>query len=132
MMSSLFGVIIVLHGLVHLLYWGQSARRFTLKPGMVWPDGSWAFSRPIGDAATRTLASLSFVLVGIVLTIGGIGLIASPEWWRPMVVGGATVSSIAYILFWNGRMENLDAQGIYGVLIDIAILAAVLVLRWPQ
>ena len=36
-MRFVFGVFIVLHGLVHLLYFGQSARYFELKPGMVWP-----------------------------------------------------------------------------------------------
>jgi hypothetical protein len=44
------GIFLVLHGLVHLLYFGQSARYFELKPGMTWPDGAWAFSRLLGVA----------------------------------------------------------------------------------
>jgi len=131
-MRFIFGVFIVLHGLVHLLYFGQSARYFELKPGMVWPDGSWAFSRLLGDEAARNLASISLILAAIGLVVGGIGILVSQAWWRPVVVGAAAFSSVVYILFWNGRMQNLDGQGGIGLLIDIAILLAVLILRWPQ
>jgi len=131
-MRFIFGVFFVLHGLVHLLYFGQSARYFELKPGMVWPDGSWAFSRLLGDEAARNLASISLILAAIGLVGGGIGILVSRTWWRPVIVGAATFSSIVYILFWNGRMQNLDGQGAIGLLINIAILLAVLILRWPQ
>ena len=131
-MRFIFGVFFVLHGLVHLLYFGQSARYFELKPGMVWPDGSWAFSRLLGDEAARNLASISLILAAIGLVVGGIGILVSRTWWRPVVVGAATFSSVVYILFWNGRMQNLDGQGAIGLLINIAILLAVLILRWPQ
>jgi hypothetical protein len=62
----------------------------------------------------------------------GIGLFAGQAWWRPVVVGAAALSSLVYILFWNGRMQNLDGQGGVGILINIAILFTVLVLRWPD
>ena len=62
MIRIIFSVFIVLHGLVHLLYFGQSARYFELQPGMVWPDGSWALSRFVGDATTRNLASNLLIL----------------------------------------------------------------------
>ena len=131
-MTFIFGVFIVLHCLVHLLYFGQSARYFELKPGMVWPDGSWAFSGLLGNEAARNLASISLILAAIGLLVGGIGILASQAWWRPVVVGAAAFSSIFFILFWNGKMQNLDSQGGIGLLINIAILLAVLILRWPK
>jgi len=130
-MRFIFGVFIVLHGLIHLLYFGQSARYFELKPEMIWPDGSWAFSRLLGEAATRNLASISLILAALGLGVGGIGIFVNQAWWRPVVVGVAAFSSLVYILFWNGRMQNLDGQGVVGLLINIAILVAVLILRWP-
>jgi len=45
LLRLIIGVFIVLHGLVHLLYFGQSWRFFELQPEMVWPEDSWAFSR---------------------------------------------------------------------------------------
>ena len=132
MLQFVVGVFIVLHGLVHVLYAGQSARRFELKPGMVWPDGSWTFSRLLGDEATRNLASISLVLAAIGFVAGGIGIFVGQTWWRPVVVGAAALSAVVYILFWNGRMQNLDGQGGIGLLINLAILVAVLIVRRPQ
>ncbi|OGO48983.1 MAG: hypothetical protein A2W37_03085 [Chloroflexi bacterium RBG_16_63_12] len=131
-MRFIFGVFIVLHGLIHLLYFGQSARYFELKPGMTWPNGSWAFSNLLGEAATRNLASVSLILVALGLVVGGIGIFTMQGWWRPVVVGAATFSAVIYFLLWNGRVQNLDGQGAIGLLISIAILIAALVLRWPQ
>jgi hypothetical protein len=45
MIRIMIGVFMVLHGGVHLLYFGQSARYFDLKAGMLWPDSAWAFSK---------------------------------------------------------------------------------------
>jgi hypothetical protein len=123
------GVFIVLHGLEHRLYAGQSARYFELKAGMTWPDGSWAFSRLLGNEAGRGLASISFVLAAMALIAGGTGILLGQAWWRPVVVAAAAFSSVAYILFWNGRMQNLDGQGLVGILINLAILLAMFLLR---
>ena len=131
-MRFIFGIFIVLHCLVHLLYFGQSARFFELKPGMVWPDGSWAFSRLLGNEIARNLASISLILAAIGLLVGGIGIFVNQAWWRPAVVGAAAFSSILFVLFWNGKMQNLDGQGGVGLLIDIAILLVLLLLRRSQ
>ena len=74
------GIFLVLHGLVHLLYLGQSARLFELRPGMVWPDGSWAFSGLLGDEPSRIIASVSCVLAAIGFVAGGIGIFAAQAW----------------------------------------------------
>jgi len=36
-MNFILGIFFILHGLVHLLYAGQSLRLFELRPGMTWP-----------------------------------------------------------------------------------------------
>ena len=130
-MKFIFGVFIVLHGLVHLLYAGQSAKYFELKPGMVWPDGSWAFSRLLGNEATRNLATISLLLAASALVFSGIGIFTTQSWWRPLVVGATAFSSIIYIILLNGSLQNLDGQGMVGLLIDIMIMVSVLILRWP-
>ena len=130
-MQFIFGVFLVLHGLVHLLYAGQSARRFELKPGLTWPDGSWAFSKLLGDAATRTLASIACVTAAIGFIAGGAGVLFSLTWWRTVIVAVAIFSTMAYILFWDGKLHRLPDQGAVAILINLAILAAVLVLQWP-
>jgi hypothetical protein len=130
-LQFVFGVFLVLHGLVHLLYMGHSGRQFELKPGMVWPDGSWAFSKLLGEKHTRTLASVVLLVAAIGFVASGAGVLISQVWWRPLVVAATTFSSAAFILFWNGKLRQLADQGAVAILIDLAILLAVLILRWP-
>jgi hypothetical protein len=41
-------------------------------------------------------------------------------------------SSVIIILFWDGKTRMLADQGLVGLLINVAILVAVLVLQWPD
>jgi hypothetical protein len=132
MLKIIFGIFIILHGLVHMLYFGQSGRYFEMAPGMVWPDGAWAFSRLLGQAGTRNLASILLVLATLAFVVGGVGLFAKQAWWRPVVIGATGFSSVLYLLFWNGTFHALDKQGAVGILINLAILAAVIIFNWPK
>jgi hypothetical protein len=132
MLRFIIGVFIVLHGLVHLLYFGHSRRLFELQPGMLWPDGSWAFSKLLGDETARWLASISCVLAAVGFVTGGAGILVGQAWWRPVVVGAAAFSAMILILFWDGGLQKLDNQGAIAILINVAILVAVLILQWPD
>ena len=131
MRPVIFGVFLVLHGLVHMLYFAQSARIFGLKPGMTWPAGSWALSRPFGDNAARVFASVGCALIALGFVIGAVAMISGQPWWRGPVVTSTVVSVVLFLLCWNGRLQNLDGQGAVGILLDGLILLTVLVLRWP-
>lgn len=132
MVRIFLGVFMVLHGLVHLLYFGQSARYFELQPGMVWPDGSWIFSKLVGEEGNRTLAAVTLALAAIGFVMSGIGIFAGQSWWRPVIVGSALFSSVVFVLFWDGGAQHLDNQGAVGILINAAILAALLLFQWPK
>ena len=132
MIKLLFGIFIVLHGLVHMLYFGQSGRYFELQEGMTWPDGSWAFSRLLGEAGTRNLASVLLVLAAVGFVAGGIGVFAKQAWWRPAIVVASIFSSAIYLLFWDGGFQHLDNKGGVGILINVTLLVALLVFRWPD
>ena len=132
MLRILFGVFLVLHGLVHLLYFGQSARYFELQPGMSWPDGSWLVSKLLGEGGTRTLAGLLLVLAAVGFIVAGIGIFVGQSWWYPVLVGSAVFSSLIFILFWDGAATHLDNQGAVGILINLIILVALFGFRWPQ
>ena len=131
MVRLLAGMFLVLHGLVHLLYFGQSQRLLELQTGMVWPEGSWAFSQLLGGEATRLLAGASCVLAAIGFVAGGIGMLASQRWWRAVVVGAAILSAAVFVLCWDGAWQNLDGKGAFAILINAAIVAAVLILQSP-
>lgn len=128
----MIGVFLVLHGLVYLLYSGHSRRLFELRPDTAWPDGSWAFSKLLGDEVTRTLASVSYILVAIGFVAGGIGLLTGQSWWRPVVIDAAAISVVLIVLFWDGEVKMLGAKGGIGLLINLAILVALLITQWPH
>ncbi|MBE0524522.1 MAG: hypothetical protein IBX40_09365 [Methanosarcinales archaeon] len=37
-----------------------------------------------------------------------------------------------FIIFWDGELQKLADKGGIGILINIAILVALLILRWPS
>ncbi len=131
-MNIVFAVFIILHGLVHLIYFGHAARYFELKPGLTWPDGSWVFSPWLSDQSARFVVSLLLVLAGIGFISGGLGILIRQPWWRPTIIITAILSSLIFILSWNRRTQNLDGQGVVGILIDFWLLAMVVLIRWPQ
>jgi hypothetical protein len=98
---------------------------------MTWPDGAWAFSGFLQNQAIRTLARTVLVPAAGIFIAGGIGLILGQAWWRPVIIISASFSSVIFILFWDGALQNLDNKGLFGIVINLAIVAIVLI-GWPR
>jgi hypothetical protein len=125
-LRTVTGVFIVLHGLVHLLYVGQSLRLFELQPDMVWPDGSWLLGHVLGVQAARGLASAVGVAATLGFAAGGAGLLFQGDWWRDTLMAAALLSMVIVVLFWNGRLEKIADQGLVALVIDALILGVLL------
>jgi hypothetical protein len=132
MLRFVYAILLILHGGVHLLYFGQSSRIFELQPGMTWPDGSWALSRRLGNDLTRTVASVCLVAAGLGLIVGGIAILLSQPWWRFLTMGSLIFSGLLYTALWDGQMGHLGNQGAVGLLINAAFLVVLLVFDWPK
>lgn len=65
MLQVAVGIFIILHGLVHVLYAGQSWRFFELQSEMVWPDYSWLLSRFLSKKNMRWLAGMMCITSAI-------------------------------------------------------------------
>ena len=126
MAMAIFGVFLILHGLVHLLYAGQCLRIFELQPGMLWPDGSWAFSPILGNETARSLALPLLVTTAIAFVVGGAGALLARPWWHMVVLSATVLSTIVFILYWDVAWQNLDDKGAIGIGINLAIVAAIL------
>jgi hypothetical protein len=124
--NLIVGGFLVLHGFVHLLYFGQSVRVFELQPGMTWPVDSWLFSRHFSRRVMRILAAILCILAGMGFLIGGVGFLFSQAWATITILTAAILSTALYALFWDGRKKHLDRQGGIGVLLNVAILATIL------
>lgn len=132
MIIVVVGIFFILHGLVHLLYAGQSWRLFELRPKMTWPDGAWLVSMIFSLETTRTLAGVSLVIAALGFLAGGLGLFLRQAWWQPSTLGAAVLSILVFVSFWDGKSKELADQGGVGVLIDLAILAVILIFHWPS
>lgn len=129
MLDILVGVLLILHGLVHLLYIGQSQILFELSSGMVWPDESWVFSKRLGERGIRILASTGLLMAAFGFVAGGITYLARSDWWVPLVGSTAIFSSLVTLLFWDGSKRRLADQGFVGMLINFVILGALVVFQ---
>jgi cytochrome bd-type quinol oxidase subunit 1 len=114
-----------------LLYAGQSRRLFELRPGMLWPDDSWLFSKLLDERLIRWLAVIALASSALGFVAGGLGLLIRQDGRQPLTVSAALLSSALFIVFWDGKPRALDGQGGIGVLINLMILVIVLILKWP-
>lgn len=130
-MVLVLGLFLILHGFVHLLYFGQSARLLELQSGMVWPDHSWVFAGLASPESIRVLASTACVVAAVGFAAGGAALLAGQGWWREAIAGSAVFATVAWLLFWDATPGNLTGQGAVAVLINAAILLGVLVFPRP-
>ena len=132
MLRTLFGLFVILHGLVHLWPFVLSQGLVEYTPEMGWTGESWLLTGILGDGATRTLASVLYALAMVVFVASGVGLVARGDWWRPLLVASAIASSLVILLFWDGTGGQLVEKGLVGFLLNVGILLLVLAVRWPQ
>jgi hypothetical protein len=129
MLYVLFGVFVVLHGLVHLWFVSLSQRLVAFQPEMGWSGTSWIFTNLLGDSTTRLLASGLYVLVTFAFVVSGAGIFIRADWWRPVLMASAICSSAIMVLFWDGSLQLVVNKGLLGLLINVGILL-VLLLFW--
>jgi hypothetical protein len=126
MLKFIISLFFVLHGLVHLLYFGQSRRLFELQPEMTWPDNSWIFSRFLPVKTTRILACLLCILAATGFITGSYGLLMNTGWWKMVIMTTAVFSSLLFLLLWDGETRKLPDKGGIGVLVIVSIIILML------
>jgi hypothetical protein len=114
------------HALIHVGF--VSPKPAPMEGGPSWPFDlarSWILS-PFGvDAGVLRIIGIALVAVTLATSAAGalfaLGFV--PASWAPFAVAGATASLALLLLFFHPWL-------ILGVLVDVAILWAVLVARW--
>jgi len=116
---------VILHGLIHLWHFRLSRRRVVIKPELGWSGRSWLLTPLLGETATRSAASVGYLLATFAFVASGAGLMVRLEWWRPLLMDAALLSSALLILMWDGRWQQLVKKGLIGALISLAIVALI-------
>ncbi len=108
------GLLLMIHGMAHwniITAWGA---RPTAESWLVGGSGTAAALTGLGNGLwVATLAA--FLVAGALLGF-------NVAWWQPLAFTAAVLSLVTIALFWQPNM-------ILGVLVDLAIMAAVL---WPN
>lgn len=118
------GLFLGLHGLIHLGY---------VSPAPTDPNypfrlnQSWLItSLGMNVQAVRSLGILLSIITVICFALSGlatVGIIVPQGWWLPLTILASATSLALLVLFWHSWL-------IVGVLIDVALLAALLWLGW--
>lgn len=112
------GILLIAHGLVHLLYLTDDVPEFSL-------ESSWLFP----ESVSRSLALIlmwatiaAFALLG--LAVWGVPGLTSI--WPALAIIGAALSLLLLVAFWSWSL-------VFGVLINVAIIAiAVIRPEWTD
>lgn len=131
MLKVIFNLLLVLHGLVHLWFTALAVRAFPFEERFGWTGESWLFTRLLGDATTRSVEAVVFVLATIGFVVGGIGLAFGQGWWRPAIVWSGVFSMVMIVLFWDGSTNMIVEKGLVGFLLSLAAVVIAGWLRWP-
>ncbi len=109
------GVLLIAHGLVHLLYFVTNAE-----------DPRWPFtierSWLVPDAARRSVATVLVAVTIVAFALLGLAVWGVPglsSTWPVLAVVGAAVSLATLVAFWNTRL-------VAGVAIDVVLIVLAL------
>jgi len=102
------GVLLIAHGLVHLLYLAPDTP-FSLEKSWIVPEGS---RRPVAYLL-MCATILAFLLVALALWgIPGLSTV-----WPVVTIVAATLSLVLLAAFWNTQL-------VFGIVTDVALVAA--------
>lgn len=106
------GVLLIAHGLVHLLYLSSDLSEFSL-------DRSWL----VPESGRRPVASVLMVATVIAFTLLALALWQVPGLnavWPTLTVVAAAASTALLVLFWNWQL-------VFGLVINALLVAAAVV-----
>jgi len=105
------GVLLIAHGLVHLLYLAPDTP-FSLEKSWIVPEGS---RRPVAYALMAATI-LAFILVALALW----GVPGLSSVWPVVTIVAAGLSLVLLVAYW-------DTQLVFGIAIDLALISAAII-----
>ena len=110
------GLLLMTHGLAHYnlpTLWGSEPNHTS------WLAGA------LGQSSMRLVGLVLWIITLLVFMTAGIVTFTNQPAWRTISVIGSALSLLIMFLFWDSKM-------IYGVAINIAVLVALIFLKWPM
>jgi hypothetical protein len=96
---------------------------------MAWPTGARFLPPAIPDGGLRAFAAITIGITSLALVAGGVGILVDAGWGAWVTIASAVLVSLLHILLWDGDMKTSPDQGLYGVIINVIIVAWILAAR---
>jgi hypothetical protein len=125
MLKLVLAVVVLAHGVGHLLFLGSSLR---VAEWAGQTSHSWLLTSTLGDVPSRAIASSIWVATIVLFVAGVAGFLLDASWWRQATVAGAVVSITGIVLFWDGLATSSAA---FALAFDVVLLVSLLVAHWP-
>jgi hypothetical protein len=129
-MHILIGIIVLLHGLVHIWYIILSQGWVEFDAKMGWTGKSWLLTGLLGNEITRLLGAIFYSLACVTFVVAGVGLMLNRDWSRIWMIAASTISIITIFAFWDGSLNMPVEKGLLGLLINVCILVAIFLFNW--
>ena len=107
MLMTIFGIFLILHGLVHIWYVVLSFNIVTYQPDIGWTGKSWLLSPLLSEHALKSITGVLFIIATLLFIISGIGILTSTDNIKTILKIAAIFSTAVLILFWDGHFTLL-------------------------
>jgi hypothetical protein len=124
--NTLFGIFILLHGLVHIWYIVLAQQWVAFKPEMGFSAQSWVFTQTLGDSTTRKSAAVFYGTSTLAFIIAAIAIFTRAGWMKPCLIFASMLSLITILFFWDGKFERIVEKGLVGFIINILIFCTII------
>lgn len=127
MVNVLVAIVLLAHGIGHVLGPLQVLKVGAINP--MWAGDSWLLTGVAGQSVTNVIGLVLWIaaMVGFAAAAAVVMGWLPAAWWAPLAIGSSVVSLIAIALFPNAFPMT---STVGAVVVDVAVLAAVLVLKW--
>lgn len=123
MIKILFGLFIITHGLVHLLY--TLVLLGVLNPdkeGIPWNGKSWILSSILMKDITNKIGIILYGGIILLFVISGLLFLFNNDISGQMIIYSSLISTITILLFWDGNFNKLIEKGLIGITINIGLI----------
>jgi hypothetical protein len=132
MLHWIFTLLVLFHGLAHLVYTALAQGWIPVAQGQEnWTGTSWLLASRLDESGTRTAGAIVFALLAVSFVISAVGIAFRVPWASSWLANSSILSSGALFLFWDGSFQSLSEKGIVGLAINVFLLVSIFVFKFP-
>lgn len=132
MLVWIYALFVLGHGVAHMVYTSLAMGWLPeLEKQSTWSGASWMLTGSLGLPTTRILGAIFFTAITVLFAVTAGAVAFKQPWASTWLQWTAVASSLGLILFWDGSPQDLVSKGLIGLAINIGLLIALLVFKFP-